>query len=221
VKEKTTGPSPVKSFTINNNELISVFFRTISKGLKQKFITSIVNFNKNKEMSHQVGWTTKQLERGSNDQHQTHQSIRSSRRQEQHTKISSRSDHKRSFNFWRKWLCRKLYFSLFSHCLVEALFSKLIFFTLSRTVKLQAFFSFSFSYFFFYVQLVTSHALCVTCTSPTETKVVVLVSFWLMWIGPPRRRDHPTNLPLPTTWHLHVGNIFLIISKSLYANELT
>jgi hypothetical protein len=36
-------------------------------------------------------WATEQLERKSNDRHQ---SMRSPRRQEQHTEISSRSDHK-------------------------------------------------------------------------------------------------------------------------------
>jgi hypothetical protein len=64
VKEKITGPSPVKTFTINNNGFTNVFFRTISKGyhhikntdilgLKHKFISSRVDFNNNKERSHQ------------------------------------------------------------------------------------------------------------------------------------------------------------------------
>jgi hypothetical protein len=65
VKRKITEHNLVKSFTINNNELTGVFPRTISKyyyhiknthilGLKYKLITSIVNFNKNKEIFHQV-----------------------------------------------------------------------------------------------------------------------------------------------------------------------
>jgi len=59
-------PSPVKSSTIDNNELKSVFSKTISGGyhhikntyilwLKHKFITSRVDSNKNKERHHQVG----------------------------------------------------------------------------------------------------------------------------------------------------------------------
>jgi len=66
VKGKITGPSPIKTSTINNNELTNVFSKTIFRGyhhiknthilgLKHKFITSKVDSNKNKERSHQVG----------------------------------------------------------------------------------------------------------------------------------------------------------------------
>jgi hypothetical protein len=60
VKEKTMRPSPVETFTINNNGLTNVFSRTISRGyhhiknthilgLKHKFITSKVDSNKTKK----------------------------------------------------------------------------------------------------------------------------------------------------------------------------
>jgi hypothetical protein len=60
VKGKTTGPSPVKTSTINNNGLTNVFSRTISRGyhhiknthilgLKHKLITSKVDSNQTKK----------------------------------------------------------------------------------------------------------------------------------------------------------------------------
>jgi len=69
------GPSPFKTFTINNNGLTNLFSRTISKdyhhikntyilGLKHKFITSKVNSNKNKERSQQVKMNNQAIEEG-------------------------------------------------------------------------------------------------------------------------------------------------------------
>jgi hypothetical protein len=97
------GPSPVKTFTINNNRLTNVFSRTTSKGyhhiknthilrLKHKFITSRVNFNKNKERSHQKEMNNQAT--GESESNDRHQSMHSTRHQEQHAEISSRSDHK-------------------------------------------------------------------------------------------------------------------------------
>jgi hypothetical protein len=137
------------------------------------------------------GWPTKQLERKSNDRHQ---SISSSCRQEQHTEISSRSDNKRSSNLWRKWLSRKLYFSP-PLTVWSNLFTKLISFLCMSRLNYKPtplFFSFSL--------LVASHAQCVTCFFANRNRGSCLYFFWLTKVGPPRRRDHPTNLPLPTRW---------------------
>jgi hypothetical protein len=90
-------------------------------------------------------------------------------------------------------MCKTPFFSLSPHCLLETLFQKQNF-TLCLCLKTEnqlASLSFSFSFFFFFGRKSrTVRDLLAANLLPTETGDVSPVS--LAWVGPPRRRDHPT-----------------------------
>jgi hypothetical protein len=101
-------------------------------GLKHKFITSRVDSNRNKEMSHQVGMNNQAT--GEGVQWSTPVDA-SSHCQEQHVKISLKSDHKWPSNLWRKSLCENTIFSLLSLFARASLHKIDYFFSLSLAWK--------------------------------------------------------------------------------------